>query len=212
MDAPKIIANRYVIDPKALPRVGGMSSVHVALDLASGGRRVAVKVFKGDALALEDPVHRLAFERESTILQRLSHPHIVELIDWGREEGTRYIVFDWIERTLFDLLAAQPVLGWDDYHDRVGGPLLRALQYAFQHDIIHRDVKPQNVLVDESGRPKLADFSIARYRASVQLGQTLSGHRTPFYSPPEYDDGRHSDSRDVYGFAALSVRCLSEHE
>ncbi len=206
-----ILNDRFVIDPNTEPRRGGMAEIRKAHDMQDN-RDVAIKLFKEEFA--NDRHSREAFSRESKHLQALDHPHIVGIIDGGTdtESGRRFLVLDWLETCLPDYLESHPLGGWDDFYEKIGRPILGALSHAFARDIVHRDLKPHNILVTSDGVLKVADFGISKFRGSVQPGLTLAGFRSEPYPPPERDDGRYSDTRDVYSFAVLTLECLCEHQ
>lgn len=203
----EILDGRYVIDAAASRRLGGMAEVVRATDMKTQ-KTVAIKFFS-DALA-NDKYHMEAFNRESRALESLSHPNIVRLLDGGRApDGRPYLVLEWIEQTLSAYLAANPPEGWDDYYETIGRPILSALSYALARDFSHRDIKPGNILVDSEGAVRVTDFGISKYRRESRLGITLSEFKSKPYAPPEADRGQYSDTRDVFGFAVLTLSCLT---
>lgn len=203
----KTIADRYAYDERQPARCGGMAQVVRAMDVLEG-RTVAIKFVE------DDPALRLAFDRESKALRSLRHPNVVDLIDGGRDPDTDrlYLVLEWLDRDLERYLSGQPLAGWDDFFERVGRPILAALQCALGQGWIHRDLKPSNVLVNDSGDLKVSDFGISRLIREPRLGQTLQDRRSEPYAPPESDSGVHETTRDVYSFAVLALRCLGEEE
>ncbi|GJQ30470.1 MAG: hypothetical protein HBSAPP03_23540 [Phycisphaerae bacterium] len=210
LEQPRIIAGRYALTPKV--RAGGMSDVYKARDLV-GDRDVAVKLFRAGGLS-QDLVHE-SFRRESAALQELKHPHIVQLLDFGHDEPTdrHFLVLEWVDRNLDEHIATlnrddPEVWGWDSFAERIGLPILRALDLAHQRRCIHRDIKPQNILVLPDGTPKLTDFGIARLKRLLDPGITLAQFMTRPYAPPEEDHGEYTETRDVFAFAVLTVRCL----
>src|SRR5687767_15241898 len=148
---------RYRLDAQI--GAGGMSTVYRAFDTTLE-RRVAVKLMHRDIAADHDQLER--FRREARAVAQLSHPHIVGVIDAGEEEGRPYIVFEYVEgETLKDRirrLGRLPVAEAVAYAVEIA----RALAAAHQRSIVHRDVKPQNVLIDPEGSAKVTDFGIAR--------------------------------------------------
>jgi len=171
---------------------------------------VAIKFF-GQHFA-SDRYTREAFSRESQALQALDHPNIVRVLDGGRdtEDGSSYLVLEWLESNLSELIASKPFGGWDDFYEMVGRPILQALTHAYGKGIIHRDLKPQNILMTASNVPQVSDFGIAKFKSNPQPGVTMTHFRTEPYAPPEKDDGKYSDTRDVYSFAVLALECLCE--
>ncbi len=210
LEQPRIIGGRYALTPKV--RAGGMSDVYKARDLVAE-RDVALKLFRAGGLS-QDFVQE-SFRRESAALQELKHPNIVQLFDFGHDEATdrNFLALEWIDRNLDEHVGSlnrddPEVWGWDGYVERIGLPVLRALDFAHQRRCIHRDIKPQNILVGPDGTPKLADFGIARLKKLLDPGITLAQFMTRPYAPPEDDHGEYTETRDVFAFAVLSVRCL----
>lgn len=204
-----------IIDERwALPatfRAGGHARVYRASDLNGEIEGpVAVKVIP-PAIKGDERLAILVFNREHEALSRLQHPNIVELLDAGRdqESGERYFVFPWLERDLDALLLERPTEGWDDFWARVGEEVLDALAYAHGRDVIHRDIKPANVLVDGDDHPRISDFGIAKVLTQIAPGATVREQVSRPYAPPEYDDGRHSPSRDVHAFGVLCLTALT---
>src|SRR3954471_2958745 len=152
-----LISERYRLDEKI--GSGGMSSVYRAFD-PTLERWVAIKLMHRDISSDPDQLER--FRREARTVARLNHPHVVTVIDAGEDDGNPYIVFEYVEgETLKDRIRR---LG------RLPGPgavaypvdIARALEGAHSPLLVHRDVKPQNVLIDADGRAKVTDFGIAR--------------------------------------------------
>lgn len=181
--------------------------MYKAFDLQSRVE-VAVKLFKKDFAS--DRYTQEAFARESRSLQALDHPNIVKVFDGGRERdgGKQYLVLEWLENGLTDFIESHPLGGWDDFYELVGQPILNGLTHAFARQIVHRDVKPQNILVAGDSTLKISDFGISKYKGSIQPGVTLAGFRSEPYCPPERSEGVYSDTRDVYSFAVLALACL----
>jgi len=179
---------------------GGMSSVFSAADLTGGGV-VAMKILS-PYIAHEERF-QARFEREIKLLSRLQHPNIIPILDFGEADGLAFIVMPYIASgTLLDRLNRGPL------DPRQGGRIVdqmaSALMLAHQNGVIHRDVKPSNVLVDEKGTALLSDFSFARSQDTSQnlTGSALIG--TPAYMSPEQCRGNAIDARsDQYSFAVM---------
>ncbi|MBF8257416.1 MAG: putative Protein kinase, partial [Anaerolineales bacterium] len=179
---------------------GGMSSVFSAADLADG-RVVAMKILS-PYIAHEERF-QARFEREIKLLSRLQHPNIIPILDFGEADGLAFIVMPYIASgTLLDRLNRGPL------DPRQGGRIVdqmaSALMLAHQNGVIHRDVKPSNVLVDEKGNALLSDFSFARSQDASQnlTGSALIG--TPAYMSPEGCRGNVVDARsDQYSFGVM---------
>ena len=191
--------------PRLLGR-GGMSSVWLAHDGVLL-REVAVKLLHAAPRPAPEALER--FEREARTLAALTHPGIVTVIDRGEDKGRPYIVFEYVHgedlRTVLDrgpLPLAQALA--------VTAQIAEALGYAHAHGVIHRDVKPHNVLLGEDGRVKLTDFGIARVLEEPGLTATGRVLGTGQYIAPEQALGGAVDARsDVYGLGALLYHCLT---
>ena len=205
---PRLINQRYALAPT--PRSGGMADVYKATDMLDNLRQVAVKIFKHGTL--EEDVLKEAFRRETNALKELKHPHIVELLDTGIDEetGHYFLVLEWMERNLQDVIKETPPGGWDEFAEAIALPLLDALAFAHSRNFIHRDIKPSNILVNENNVPKLADFSISKFKRWLQPGLTLMEFVSRPYSPPEPDDGSYTYTRDVFGLGVLVLDALTD--
>lgn len=166
---------------------GGMASVYKAYDTRLG-RYVAVKVLH--PLSGSDPAPLRRFELEARSLAQLSHPAIVRVLDYGDQDGRPYLVLEYIPAgTLKDRLAAQNgrPMPWREAAGFLA-PIARALETAHRHNIIHRDVKPSNILISDTGQPLLSDFGIAKtLESNITPDLTGAGVRmgTPEYMSPE---------------------------
>ncbi|MDP2325793.1 MAG: serine/threonine-protein kinase [Gammaproteobacteria bacterium] len=210
MEQPRIIGGHYALTPRM--RAGGMADVYKARDL-NGDRDVAVKLFRAGGMSRD--LIQESFRRESGALQELKHPNIVQLFDFGHDTATDrpYLVLEWIDRNLDEYIATldrtdPSAWGWDSFIESLGLPILRALDFAHQRRCIHRDIKPSNILVMPDGSPKLADFGIARLKRLLDPGITLAQFMTRPFAPPEEDYGEFTETRDMFAFAVLAVRCL----
>ncbi len=199
------INDRYEIEK--LIGEGGMANVYLANDTILD-RKVAVKVLRGDLAGDEKFVRR--FQREALSASSLSHPNIVEIYDVGEDDGNFYIVMEFIEgKTLKQLIKKRGVLSLPETMD-IMLQLLDALASAHDSYIIHRDIKPQNIMIKESGLVKITDFGIAMALNSVELTQTNSVMGSVHYLPPEQASGKGSTIRsDIYSLGILMFEMLT---
>jgi serine/threonine-protein kinase len=201
-----VVAGRYAIE-ETLGR-GGMASVYRAHDRVLE-RDVALKVLN-EALS-DDPEHVARFRREARAIAQLSHPNLVTVIDRGQVEDCEYIVFELVRGpNLKEHLTARRALPVEDALGLVR-QAARGLAYAHAHGVVHRDVKPQNVLLDELGTAKVTDFGIARL-LEQEGGITQSGAimGTSDYLSPEQATGKEADDRaDQYSLGVLLFELLT---
>ena len=186
---------------------GGMSTVYRAFD-AVLERRVAVKLMHREIAADTDQLER--FRREARAVAQLSHPHIVGVIDAGEEDGRPYIVFEYVEgETLKDRIRRMGRLPIDEAI-AYAIEIARALNAAHARHIVHRDVKPQNVLIDEEGSAKVTDFGIAR--SLDEEGLTAEGRvlGTTDYVSPEQALGHDVNGQsDIYSLGVVLFEMLT---
>lgn len=202
---PEIVGGRYML-LDVEHRKGGLSVVRKATD-SRDGSNVAIKFVK----RATDDINDKLFEREVKAIRSLNHPNVVGFRDAGETtSGDRYIVLDWVERNLVELLREQgPWSDWGSLYQDIGRPLLDALSAAHLKRVVHRDIKPQNVLIADDGAPLLADFGIAKVGLDdIPSEVTVQAFRSGIYAPPEMDTPRRY-GRDVYAMGVLLVRCLS---
>ncbi|MGH9267314.1 MAG: protein kinase domain-containing protein, partial [Acidimicrobiales bacterium] len=181
---------------------GGMADVYLAHDLTLD-RRVALKVLFPELSV--DPTFVERFRREAQAAANLSHPNIVSVYDWGEHDGTYFIVMEFIEgRTLWQLLKAEGMLLADRAAD-IGAEVAAALAFAHKRGVVHRDIKPGNVLLSPSGQVNVADFGIARAISTDRdLTQTGAVMGTATYFSPEQAQGERLDGRsDVYSLGIM---------
>ncbi|MEB0013943.1 AAA domain-containing protein [Glaciimonas sp. Gout2] len=190
----------------ATPDQGGMSAVYRADDL-DYGNQCAIKI------ALEgSDINRaaLSFKREEKALRDLSHSNIGKYIGSGQSTSGNFLALEWLSGgSLAEKILRDGPMPWMTFYEEVGRPILEALAYAHQRDWAHRDLKPQNILFDSEGTPKIIDFGIARDTTKPQLNNTFYKSGSPPYTPPEPDDNYQSTRRDVYSWAAIAVSCLT---
>jgi serine/threonine protein kinase len=187
-----------------------MALVYPAFDTTGEHDKVAVKLLPSGR-AVNDRWADKAFDREQRSLERLRHPNIVSLLDGGRDpaSGERYLVFPWLERDLRDHLTTEGAVPWERWWRELGEPILDGLAAAFRQNVIHRDLKPDNVLLTDEGEPQVIDFGIAKLTGQLAPELTLAGHGSPPFSPPGSDDHALPATRDVYAWAALTCFAVS---
>jgi serine/threonine-protein kinase len=200
-----LLNGRYRLDAQV--GSGGMSTVYRAFD-STLERRVAIKLMHRDIAGDSDQLER--FRREARAVAQLSHPHIVGVIDAGEEDGRPYIVFEYVEgETLKDRIRRLGRLPVDEAI-AYAIEIARALSAAHGRGIVHRDVKPQNVLVDEEGSAKVTDFGIAR--SIDDTGLTADGRvlGTTDYVSPEQALGHDVNGQsDIYSLGIVLYEMLT---
>jgi len=186
---------------------GGMANVFLAYDTILQ-RDVAVKILRGDLAADEKFVRR--FQREAISASSLSHPNIVEMYDVGEDEGQYFIVMEYVNgKTLKSLIKKRGALTLPEVID-IMLQLTSAISCAHESYIIHRDIKPQNVMILEDGRVKITDFGIALALNSTELTQTNSVMGSVHYLPPEQANGTGSTVKsDIYSLGILMYELLT---
>ncbi|CAN5184994.1 hypothetical protein BH18ACT14_BH18ACT14_02600 [soil metagenome] len=202
----ELIADRYEL--RELAGSGGMSSVYRAHDRLLE-RLVAIKVLHEQYS--KDPEYVERFRREAQAIARLSHPNIVTVIDRGEDEGRQYIVFEHVPgenlKEAVQRLGPLPV----GRALALAHQAARGLAYAHQHGVVHRDVKPHNVLIDAEGTAKVTDFGIARsvgHEHGITETGTVLG--TSDYLAPEQAAGQRVDAcSDQYSLGALLYELLA---
>ena len=185
---------------------GGMAIVYKARDTRLD-RDVAIKVIRTEKLTLETMGKTLKrFDREAKALAKLTHPNIVQITDFGEYDGKPYLVMFYIPGGTLKQKLGQPI-PWRDAA-RLLAPIARALQYAHQQGVIHRDVKPSNILIGANNEPMLTDFGIAKILLDTEETSDLTGTGmgigTPEYMSPEQFQGEGVDARtDVYSLGVI---------
>src|SRR6186713_2347507 len=209
---PRLLSDRYELGE--ILGFGGMSEVHIARDVRLH-RDVAVKVLRADLA--RDPSFYLRFRREAQNAASLNHPAIVAVYDTGEERGSSgetlpYIVMEFVNgRTLKEVLAhegrLQPRRALE-----ITSEICAALEFSHRHGIIHRDIKPGNVMLTQTGQVKVMDFGIARALASgaSTMTQTSAVIGTAQYLSPEQARGESVDARsDVYATGCVLYELLA---
>lgn len=199
-----VLSDRYRLDGKL--GSGGMSTVYLATDLTLE-RQVAVKVLHREMSGQPDQEER--FRREARAVAQLSHPNVVAVIDAGEDHGRPYIVFEYVPgetlKQRIERLGRLPLDEAAAYAIEIG----RGLQAAHALNMVHRDVKPQNVLIDPEGRAKVTDFGIALSLDSDGLTKTGRVLGTTDYVSPEQAMGKEIDARsDIYSLGIVLYEML----
>ena len=186
---------------------GGMANVYLAYDTILD-RNVAVKVLRGDLATDEKFVRR--FQREAMSASALSHPNIVEMYDVGEDDGNYFIVMEYIDgKTLKNLIKKRGALTVAEVVD-IMLQLTSAISCAHDSYIIHRDIKPQNVMILDDGRVKITDFGIAIASNASELTQTNSVMGSVHYLPPEQANGAGATAKsDIYSLGILMFELLT---
>ena len=186
---------------------GGMANVYLGYDTILD-RNVAIKVLRGDLANDEKFVRR--FQREALSASSLAHPNIVEMYDVGEDDGTYYIVMEYVDgKTLKQLLKKRGTLTLSEAID-IMSQLTDGMAHAHDSYIIHRDLKPQNIMIKDDGQIKITDFGIAMALNSTQLTQTNSVMGSVHYLPPEQASGKGSTIKsDIYSMGIIFYELLS---
>ena len=186
---------------------GGMANVYLGYDTILD-RNVAIKVLRGDLANDEKFVRR--FQREALSASSLAHPNIVEMYDVGEDDGTYYIVMEYVDgKTLKQLLKKRGTLTLSEAID-IMSQLTDGMAHAHDSYIIHRDLKPQNIMIKDDGQIKITDFGIAMALNSTQLTQTNSVMGSVHYLPPEQASGKGCTIKsDIYSMGIIFYELLT---
>ena len=201
----KRLDGRYEI--REIIGVGGMAVVYKAYDNQED-RLVAIKILKEEFLTNEEFLRR--FKNESKAIAMLSHPNIVNVYDVSFGDLIQYIVMEYIEGiTLKEFIEKEGSLRWKDaVHFTI--QILKGLQHAHDNGIVHRDVKPQNIMVLEDGTIKVTDFGIARFARSDQRTITDKAIGSVHYISPEQARGEKTDEKaDIYSVGVMLYEMLT---
>ncbi|UBK87868.1 Stk1 family PASTA domain-containing Ser/Thr kinase [Clostridium perfringens] len=195
----KILGNRYEL--LQCVGEGGMSFVYKAR-CRKLNRFVAVKILKDEFKNNEEIVRR--FKKEATAIANLSNPNVVNVLDVGTQDDINYIVMEYVEgKTLKDIIKEKGALPYE-VAISIGIKVAKALECAHKSGIIHRDVKPQNILVTEEGVVKVTDFGIAKSMDSSTIAHTNSVMGSAHYFSPEQAKGTYTDYRtDLYSLGIV---------
>ncbi len=205
-----VISGRYVV--QAIVGTGGMAVVYRAFDQKKN-RIVAIKVLRPEYESDEEFVRR--FSREAEAASKVSHENIVNMLDVGIDGDMRYIVMEYVDgQTLKEMIRQRGTIH-PDTAIRMTIRILAAVDHAHRNGIVHRDIKPQNILVDNQGRVKVADFGIARLKASqttvLEEGSTTgSALGSVHYFSPEQARGEVADEKsDLYSVGVVMYEMLT---
>ncbi len=196
--ADKLLGGRYAVQDKI--GIGGMATVYRGLDQVLG-RTVAIKMMLPQYAA--DPSFAARFKQEGQAAAALQSPYIVGIYDWGKDGDTYYIVMEYLRGT--DLKSGIKKHGALDCRKvaQIGSQICQALSEAHRHDIIHRDIKPQNIMVQPNGNIKVMDFGIARAKNS-HLTADNSVLGTAHYVSPEQTQGKElGPTSDLYSLGVV---------
>ncbi|MBV8560106.1 MAG: serine/threonine protein kinase, partial [Acidimicrobiia bacterium] len=205
----RVLGDRYELRRHAAR--GGMADVYEGWDRRLS-RTVAVKVVRPELSADADYAAR--FRDEARTAARLTHPNIVSVYDTGSDQGDAFMVMEWVDGpTLAEEIRADAPLPIERAC-RIGADIAAGLEYAHDHGVTNRDVKPSNVLLSTTGHAKVTDFGIAKMpetsTVETQTGVVLG---TPAYLSPEQLTGKVADARsDVYGLGAVLYEMVTGHK
>ncbi len=200
VETPRIYSGRYELTH--LIARGGMAQVYRALDRQLE-RPVALKVLFPELSVDRTFVER--FRREAQAAANLSHPNIVPVFDWGEDDGSYFIVMEYIEGRPLSAVLRDPQRMPPRQIATIGAGVAAALAFAHRHGVVHRDVKPGNVLITPDGDVKVTDFGIARaMNTEESLTQTGAVMGTAAYFSPEQAEGKGVDARsDIYSLGVV---------
>ena len=200
VENPKVYSGRYELTH--LVARGGMAQVYRAMDRQLD-RPVALKVLFPELSVDKTFVER--FRREAQAAANLSHPNIVPVFDWGEDDGTYFIVMEFVDGRPLSAVLRDPQRLPPGQIAQIGASVAAALAFAHRHGVVHRDVKPGNVLITPEGEVKVTDFGIARaVNTEESLTQTGAVMGTAAYFSPEQAEGKGVDARsDIYSLGVV---------
>lgn len=200
----RLISERYQLIKKI--GIGGMADVYLAQDTLLE-REVAIKILRGELSS--DPIHLMRFKREANAASEITHPNIVEIYDIGQADGQHYIVMEMVKgQTLKKLIQQRGALDLDEALV-IMKQIMSGLSEAHKHNIVHRDIKPQNILIKDDGSVKIADFGIARAQGATQLTQVDSVMGSVHYMAPETARGESATTQsDLYSAGIVFYELL----
>jgi eukaryotic-like serine/threonine-protein kinase len=200
VETPRTYMGRYELTH--LVARGGMAQVYRAIDLQLD-RPVALKVLFPELSVDKTFVER--FRREAQAAANLSHPNIVPVFDWGEDDGVYFIVMEYIDGRSLSAVLRDPQRLPPNQIAQIGAGVAAALAFAHRHGVVHRDVKPGNILITPDGEVKVTDFGIARaVNTEESLTQTGAVMGTAAYFSPEQAEGKTVDARsDIYSLGVV---------
>ena len=188
---------------------GGMSTVYLSRHVDSGSL-AAIKVLKRAYTQDQDHLKRF-FTREIETTRNLDHPNIVKLLDYGRKDSTYFLIYEYVQGVNLDKYIAKHKKLPVKTIESITLQLLSALSHAHSENIVHRDIKPQNILVTQDGKVKVLDFGIAKALSSTTITQTGMFMGSPGYISPEQAEGQKVDGRsDLYSLGVLLFEMLTK--
>lgn len=201
----KKLDGRYEI--RELIGVGGMANVYHCYDTIDA-REVAIKILKDEFLDNEDFIRR--FKNESKAIAVLNHPNIVRVYDVSFGDMIQYIVMEYIDGiTLKEYIDMQGVLDWKEVV-HLTTQILKALQHAHENGIVHRDIKPHNIMLLQDGTIKVTDFGIARFSSNATRTMTEQAIGSVHYIAPEQARGEKTDGKtDIYSVGVMMYEMLT---
>ncbi len=204
----RVIKSRYkLIDERGR---GNFATVYVARDLENN-RIYAIKVMHLELSNDDDLIAR--FQREAHILSSLNDPRVVRIVDYGEESNMYYIVTDYVDgqNLKYYIINDRPMNPTRALH--YAQQIAEGLDIAYKQGVVHRDIKPQNILISSQDEVKIADFGLARGRDTVTLTQSNVFMGTAYYiSPEQAESGRSADTRsDLYSVATVLFEMLTGH-
>ena len=201
----KKLDGRYEI--RELIGVGGMANVYHCYDTIDA-REVAIKIMKDEFLNNEDFIRR--FKNESKAIAVLNHPNIVRVYDVSFGDIIQYIVMEYIDGiTLKEYIDMQGVLDWKETV-HLTTQILKALQHAHENGIVHRDIKPHNIMLMQDGTIKVTDFGIARFSSNATRTMTEQAIGSVHYIAPEQARGEKTDGKtDIYSVGVMMYEMLT---
>jgi beta-lactam-binding protein with PASTA domain/tRNA A-37 threonylcarbamoyl transferase component Bud32 len=200
VETPRTYMGRYELTH--LVARGGMAQVYRAVDLQLD-RPVALKVLFPELSVDKTFVER--FRREAQAAANLSHPNIVPVFDWGEDDGVYFIVMEYVDGRSLSAVLRDPQKLPSNQIAQIGAGVAAALAFAHRHGVVHRDVKPGNILITPDGEVKVTDFGIARaMNTEESLTQTGAVMGTAAYFSPEQAEGKTVDARsDIYSLGVV---------